>query len=211
MSVFPLKTAGKGDIIVNTMETAHLVSDSARLLESLGQLPEPMAKPVLIVLSGLPGTGKTYFGRKLAEKLPFVTLESDSLRKTLFAVPTYVPEESSRLFQAIHLLLEKLLNQGISIILDATNLSEKNREQLYNIAERRSVKLILVKLEAPPELVRARLQKRQRDVTSRSDADWEVYKQMRTNADRIRRKHHKVNSSGDITPALNKIAREAMR
>jgi predicted kinase len=107
------------------VENARLVSDSLRLLERLGPLPEPTAKLFFIAVSGLPGTGKSCLCRRLVKNLPAVLLESDLLRKALFASPTYSSEESNHLFRDIHHLIEKLLSKGIPVILDATNLSEK--------------------------------------------------------------------------------------
>jgi predicted kinase len=117
------------------MEDTLLAADVERLTESLGQLPEPVVEPALLAVSGLPGTGKSYFCSQLAERLPVVILGSDALRKVLFATPGYGAQESSRLFQTIHHLIEELLKKGISLILDATNLSERHREYLYSIAE----------------------------------------------------------------------------
>ena len=195
------------------MELTQRVSDVQRLTESLGQLPEPMAEPAFIVVSGLPGSGKSYFCNRLAERLPFVILESDALRKTLFASPGYSPPESHRLFQASHLLIEKLLKKGIPVILDATNLSERYRERLYSIAERLDVKLILVRVEAPVEVILERLKARQEgaNLGDNSDADWEVYQRMKTTAQKIQRNHYVVDTSRDITPVLDKIAREVRR
>jgi len=192
------------------VENARLVSDSLRLLESLGPLPEPTAEPFFVTVSGLPGTGKSYFCRRLVEKLPAVLLESDAIRKTLFTSPVYSSEESNHLFRGIHLLVEKLLSKGIPVILDATNLSEKNREYLYSIASRLKVKLILVRVSAPPELVRQRLQSRQADPTNKSDADWEIYRKMQSTEEKIRRKHYAIDTSQDISPTIDKIVREVL-
>ncbi len=195
------------------MELVQRVSDVQRLAESLGQLPEPMAEPAFIVVSGLPGTGKSYFCSKLAEKLPFVILESDALRKILFPSPSYNLQESSHLFQVCHLLIEKLLKKGISLILDATNLSERHRERLYSIADHLDVKLILVRVEAPAEIVRDRLNTRQEGINPRdkSDADWKVYQKMKPAVQKISRNHYAVDTSRDITPVLDKIVREVRR
>ena len=76
------------------MEHTQLTADVERLAESLGQLPEPAAEPALVAVSGLPGTGKSYFCGKLAERLPLAVLESDSLRKVLFSPPAYSATES---------------------------------------------------------------------------------------------------------------------
>jgi len=189
---------------------SQLISDVKRLAESLVKLPEPVVKPTFIVVSGLPGTGKSYFCGKLAERLRFVVLESDALRKTLFPVPGYSPEESARLFRALHRLIEGLLKKGVSLILDATNLSERNRERLYNIADRLEAKLVLVRVEAPPEVVYARLKSRVGGA-DKSDADWSVYQKMKPAVERIRRNHYAVDTSRDITPVLDKIVREVKR
>lgn len=195
------------------MEDSQLVSDVERLTESLGQLPDPVAEPTFVVVSGLPGTGKSYFCNKLAERLPFLILESDALRKTLFPSPSYSSLESSRLFRACHLLIDRLLKKGVSLILDATNLSERHRERLYSIADRLDVKLILVRVEAPPQVVYERLKSRQAGVNSvsKSDADWAVYQRMKPTVQKIRRNHYVVNTAKDITPVLEKIVREARR
>ena len=186
-------------------------ADCERLLKSLGQLPEPEAKPSFIVISGLPGTGKSYLSARLAEKLPAKILESDALRKSLFPQPTYSPSESSHLFRVIHLLIRKLLESGVPLILDATNLSENYRERLYNIAGKLTAKLILVQVTAPPAVVYSRLKARTegRNQESKSDADWQVYQQMKNSAQKIRRNHFVVDTSRDIEPALDKITKEA--
>ena len=195
------------------MEDTRIISDAQRLCESLGQLPVPMVEPAFIVVSGLPGTGKSYICGKLAERLPFIILESDALRKTLFPSPTYSLAESSQLFQGIHHLIEELLKKGVPLILDATNLSERYRERLYNIADRLEVKLVLVRVEAPPEVVRERLKARREKVNpeSKSDADWTVYQRMRPTVQKIHRNHYAVDTSRDIIPVLDKIVREVNR
>jgi len=194
------------------VEPTQFVSDVKRLTESLGQLPEPMVEPTFIVVSGLPGTGKSHFCSRLAERLPLLILESDALRKTLFPSPGYSPEESSRLFRACHLLIERLLKKGTPLILDATNLSERYRERLYSIADRLDVKLILVRVEAPAKEVRERLKARQGGRSpGKSDADWEVYQRMKSAVQKIGRNHYAVDTSRDITPVLDKIVREVKR
>ena len=186
------------------MENPQLVLDLQRLTESLGQVPEPVVKPVLIAVSGLPGTGKSYFCSKLAERLPFIVRESDALRKALFPSPSYSAEESSHLFRACHYLIEQLLKKGFCLILDATNLSEGHREHLYGVAERLDARLVLVQVKAPPQVVRERLRNRSKSETS-SDADWAIYRRMKTSVEPIRRNHYVVDTSRDITPVVGKI------
>ena len=193
------------------MGDIEVVSDVERLGESLGELPEPMVAPAFIAVSGLPGAGKSYFCSKLGERLQFVILESDAFRKALFSSPSYSSQESSRLFRAVHLLIERLLKKGVPIILDATNLSERYREHLYSIADRLNVKLILVCVEAPPQVVHERLKARRENSEGKSDADWSVYQRMKASVQKIRRNYYAVDTSRDITSVIGKIVREVNR
>lgn len=206
-----LRSGVEGKISQSGVQQSQLLSDVKQLTESLGQLPEPVVKPCFIVVSGLPGTGKSYFCSKLEERLSFLILESDALRKTLFPAPSYSRQESSRLFQTIHVLIERLLKRGVPLILDATNLSERYREHLYSIADRLDAKLILVRVEARPEVVHERLKNRLEHSEAKSDADWAIYQRMEPTIQKIRRNHYAVDTSRDITPVLDKIMREANR
>ncbi len=90
--------------------------------------------------------------------------------------------------------------------MDATNLAERHRRLLYDIAGRTGARLVLVHVVAPPEVVKTRLEARA--AAAASDADWEVYRKLKLTAERIRRPHFTVDTSRDITPALDEIVRE---
>jgi predicted kinase len=190
-----------------------LDEDVGKLRQSLNGFPQPQVKPPLIVVSGLPGTGKSFFCRKLVERLSFLVLASDTLRKILFPTPQYTESESRRLFSACHILIEELLRKGIPIIFDATNLQEHHREYLYRAAERAGAKLILVWVEAPSEVVRQRLLAREKAGIPQydSEADWEVYSKMKSRTEKISRNHLVVDTSQDITSAIDKIVRATKR
>ena len=192
------------------MERNQLSHNVERLKQSLGLLPEAVANPAFVIVSGLPGTGKSFFCRKLAERSPFCILESDAMRKILFSLPDYSAEENACLFAACHCLAEELLERGVPLIFDATNVSERHRERLYRISDRTGAKLILVRVDAPTMVVYQRLQGRNEGIDSedKSDADWEVYRRMRRGVDEIQRNHFTVDTSRDIAPVIYKVIRE---
>ena len=191
------------------MKQSQLSHDINILRQSLGALSEAVVNPAFIVVSGLPGTGKSFFCRKLAEKAPFCILESDAMRKTLFPVPDYSVKESSRLFAACYSLIEKLLDGGISLIFDATNLAQRHHERLYQISDRTGAKLVLVRVDAPPSIVYQRLQTRSSEDNpeDKSDAGWDIYRQMKPTVDKIKRNYLAVDTSRDIAPVIDKIIR----
>ncbi len=188
-------------------------ADADRLAQSLGRFPEPMVNPPFVVVSGLPGSGKSYFCRQLALRMPFVVVESDALRRVLFSLPQHTATESARLFRAIRALITDLLKKGEPVILDATNLSEHHRELLYHIADTTGSKLVIIKVHAPPEIIRQRLEGRSRgiDPEDKSEADWEVYRKMMPGMDRIGRHHLSVDTSRDIRPVIDKVVRAITR
>jgi predicted kinase len=187
------------------VEKSKILSDADKLYNSLGKLPEAVKNPVLVLVSGLPGTGKTHFSKELSKRLPFVTLESDVLRRILNPNPNHGKPESARLFSAIHSLCERLLKEGHSVIVDATNLTEKHRQHFYDISDRTSIKLIIVQITATPLVVKERLGKRGKKSANNSDADWKVYKRMSKSVDKIRRKHYSVDTSVDYSNILDEI------
>ena len=167
----------------------------------------PPEAPFMLVLCGLPGTGKSHFARELSRHIPFLSLGSDHLRKTLVSHPTYSREEHLRVFVAAHLLLEELLREGWQVIFDATNLTERIRHPLYDMAARLRVPLALVWFTAPLGTVRRRLADREsgRAYDNYSDAGWPVYCRLSPGAEPIARPHFTVDSSRDITPVLERL------
>jgi len=192
------------------MVVSQLSGDVKTLREGLGKLPEPVVRPSLVIVSGLPGTGKSYFCLRLAERVPLAILESDRLRKLLFPSPEYTAVEHFRLFLACHRLVEELLACGITVAFDATNLEERHREPLYHIADQVGAELIIVRVEAPPEMVHQRLKQREMGLNTddKSDADRTVYDAMLPRAQRIRRNHFVVDTSQDMAVALDKVLRK---
>ncbi len=186
-----------------------LQEDVSRLESSLTDLPPRQTGPALILVSGLPGSGKSYFSRELTKRYPMAHLNSDVLRRVLFPHPTHGAAESARLFAALHALAERLLSRGVAVVLDATNLKAAHRHPLYDIAERAGAALVVVHTEAPPEVARHRLESRARgqDVEDASEATVPVYDRMRREAEPIERPHIRVDTSKDLEPALQEVLR----
>ena len=201
-----------GEIEIKSI-TPGYTAEVKMLRASLPEGPASVARPVLVVVSGLPGSGKSYFSRRLVERMPLLILESDALRKVLFPTPSYDRAESARLFEACYSLIDELLVRGVPILLDATNLIEGHRERLYNIAHRRDAKLVLVHVKASPEIVYERLKGRSEgvDPQDHSSATWQVYGRLYSTAEPIKRNHFVVDSSRDINPAIEKVAGEVRR
>jgi predicted kinase len=190
--------------------STHLESYVAKVEEHLANTDETTASPVLVMLTGLPGTGKSHLAQRLAEVLPFAIIESDQVRKILFPECEYSAEESQWVHRTCHAVMERLLEKGVRVIYDATNLHERHREQVYRLADGKDIRLVIVKVVTPPEVVSDRLRGRhevpqnEQDI---SDADLSVYQRMARQVDPISRNHIVVDTSQDLDAGITKLLR----
>ncbi len=186
------------------------IQESEFIQHNLGELPRPLAKPVLIILSGLPGSGKSHFGRKLYTSIPIAIIESDKIRKLLFTPQTYSAMESKSLFTFCHSMINYLMAKSIPVLFDATNLIESNREILYNIVDELNGVMIIIRIEAPEELIYERLIERRKGLSfdDNSSATWTIYCKMLKSREPIRRIHFLVDTSIDTSRKIETIVRK---
>jgi len=144
---------------------------------SYGNLRPPNA--ALILLSGLPGSGKTTFARALSPTLEFAHVESDAIRRSLGPQPSYSQLESGIVFARVEAEARKALDAGRIALVDATNLTTRDRRRFLKLADASGARLVLVRLVAPEGTVRERLS-RPRD--GYSQAGLEVFERMRGRA-----------------------------
>ena len=158
------------------------------------------ASPSLVILCGLPGTGKSHFARELARRAPFVWLNSDRTRKILVEAPSYSRREHRRGFSAMHVLTRGYLRDGYSVVFDATNLNENVRRPLYESADAVDVEPLIIRFTAPSSLVRRRLTDRADGVgeAAHSDATWDVYSRMAVADQPVPRPHLLVAGPEDV-------------
>jgi aminoglycoside phosphotransferase family enzyme/predicted kinase len=140
----------------------------------------------LILVGGLPGTGKSTLAGHLADRLGAVLLGSDRLRKEMAGIPPeepaaaayrrgiYRPEWTDRTYATLVARADQLLQRGESVVLDASWTSAAHRGLARAVATRTRSTLVAVRCEADPAVARDRLRLRRsvRSVESiGSDAD----------------------------------------
>ena len=85
-----------------------------------------MTKPTLIMLCGIPGSGKSKWAEKYVKEHNYVIHSSDSLRKELFGDENY-QDKNNELFDTLHKRIKEDLAEGKNVIYDACNIHRKFR------------------------------------------------------------------------------------
>ena len=176
-----------------------LEHDIAAILAALPPSAET-GQRLLVVLVGLPGAGKSTFARRLAPLIDAVILESDALRRLLFGAPQHAENESKRLFRAIQAVTFRLLLDGRSVIVDATNLRETHRKPYVDIAAKTGARLHVVHLTAPEDVILDRLAHRRdvQDPNEASTAFEAVYALMQQQEEAPRGRHLDIDTSDPV-------------
>jgi len=170
--------------IAESGRSAAGVRGRGHWLMALYELEVPERRPCLVLVGGLPGTGKSTLAAKLAASSGFEVIRSDVVRKELagiegsaesgagFSEGLYTSEWTDRTYAECLRRAEERLFQGARVIVDATFSEEKRRQPYFDVALRWGIPVLFLVCTAEPEAIKARLEKRRGDA---SDADWSVY------------------------------------
>ncbi len=141
----------------------------------------------LVLVGGLPGTGKSTLAGAVADSLGWTVLSSDRIRKELAGIPPgaagaaafgagiYATSWTTRTYAEMLRRAADLLALGESVILDASWSSAELRSAAAGLAREQHAHLVELRCVASPELARERLRSRPPGL---SDADAETARQL---------------------------------
>jgi aminoglycoside phosphotransferase family enzyme/predicted kinase len=146
------------------------------------------ARVRLVMVGGLPGSGKSTIAAELSARTSWPVLGSDTTRKHLAGVAAeasmaadygagiYTPERSDATYRALLAEAESMLERGQSVIVDASWTDISHRNDAISMASAMASDVVPLVCEAPSALTDARLE--QRGAHSISDADRRIAHEM---------------------------------
>lgn len=141
---------------------------------------------------GLPGSGKSFFARQLAQRINAIRLNGDSMRLAIFGSleeieKVYHTEDrakvNSYVFNAIDYAVEQILMHGDSVVYDAHHNKRIDRASLEELAKRCGALPVVVWVKTPYEVALKRGQLR----TAQADQRRLAEEKMREVMDRHQR------------------------
>jgi predicted kinase len=159
---------------------------------------------LIIVICGLPGTGKTFLSNKLSSYVNATVLSTDKIRKELFEKPSYTQWERTLIYDVLFLLAKYLHSSGISCILDGTFNMEKSRSEVKEILNLRDDQFHIIECKCPEDIILTRLLLRKDDY---SDANVSIYLKMKKIYEPVRQNHLTINTAKPIDKIIERIVK----
>jgi len=133
-----------------------------------------MKKSQLIIIAGLPGSGKSTVAESLAENLAVPLFSVDPIESSI------IKSGLKRSFEtglAAYLVAEALageqLKRGLSVIIDAVNPVQEARDMWHNLVRKHHATLIIIECVLERELHQERIESRIRNMHGIPEVTWE--------------------------------------
>lgn len=121
-----------------------------------------MNKPTLYLMVGIPGSGKSWYAKRLlANQENTMYISRDSIRfKFLKENDEYFAKEDV-VFNSFVSLIKKHLYDGENVIADATHLNRKSRMKVLNNLDLSKIKICVIYIDVPLDVCLERNSKRE--------------------------------------------------
>jgi predicted kinase len=113
-----------------------------------------MSKPILYLMVGYPGAGKTTIAKLISKRTGAVHLWADAERHNMFDNPSHTTDESVQLYEYLNHKAAELLENGQSVVFDTNFNFASDRNKLRIIADERGAITKVIWLTTPVEIAR---------------------------------------------------------
>lgn len=164
---------------------------------------------MIIVLFGLPGTGKTTVREELRKYVDFYCFSTDELRRDVlsyssgaFSYEDTAPltwDEILMAYRIVCYAAKPLLELKKNVLFDASFSSKVMRQYVIDLAKKTERDIYFLEIICPEDMVKERLFMRLNEKTSESNAGWEVYKKVKNSFEPFEEDHFVIDTSKDFT------------
>lgn len=126
---------------------------------------------MIIIVFGLPGSGKTYLASKLAKNIGAHHISSDVIRKKLVKSPTYSKDEKLLIYKEMFDIMCYYISRNEHLILDGTFYTASIRNTFIEQINLLGGEIKFIEVKADKVTIKERLTQKRKD----SDADYNIY------------------------------------
>ena len=144
---------------------------------------------MIIIVFGLPGSGKTYFAKALASTLDATYINSDTIRETFSDPNRFSRVDKNIVYDMLLNKMLKVMHQGKTVIVDATFYKNDFRRRFASYVREQDV-LHFIQIVADESVIRKRLAQR-----TNSHADFSIYQLVKADWDPVEFPHLTIEST----------------
>ncbi len=156
---------------------------------------------MVVLVFGLPGSGKSYFASRLAAQMGAEYINSDQLRLMMFPVRTYSNEEKQAVYEAMLSMAKGRIRQGKNVVIDAT--FHRHSLRTHFMESLKGELIWFIEVVADEETIRKRLSMPRQF----SEADYAVYEKIRYDWEPMTEPHLVLDSSEPVEKMLLQAVR----
>ena len=154
-------------------------TDARRYLELAQRYANNLAGPLVLIVRGLTGTGKSTLARNLAERLGMTRLSTDDIRREMhgpssqpsaYGAGVYADDARAQVYEELLKRARERLAAGESVVLDGTFLKRTTLAQAQALAGRGGATPLVVTCECAAEVARERVATRLAEGEDTSEA-----------------------------------------
>jgi predicted kinase len=150
---------------------------------------------MIIIVFGLPGSGKSFFASRLAANLHAVYVNTDEVRLNMFPDKReYTDAEKTAVYDALLSKMDHAIMQDQTIILDGTFYKKSLRQPFEEAVAAHNHQIIYIEVTAPEDVIKERVS-RPREF---SEATYEVYLKLRQEAEPLEADHLILDSTRPV-------------
>ncbi|MDO6420085.1 AAA family ATPase [Amphritea sp. 2_MG-2023] len=165
--------------------------------------------PVLFLMHGVSGSGKSYLSQQLLERSGAIRIRSDVERKRLHRefnlkgenLEMYGNEMNVHTYNHLKALTRKLLTAGETVIVDATFIRERTRNNYHKMAQKLGIEMRIIACYCEQNTMEKRLEIRQEEGIDPSDADVTIMRQQQESKQSLQDDElaysYRINTLGD--------------
>ncbi|MEO8961144.1 MAG: ATP-binding protein [Ginsengibacter sp.] len=163
---------------------------------------------MIVIVFGLPGSGKSYFASRFAKMINAGYVNSDKLRKEMFTERVYSDKEKKVVYDTMLEQMKKAVQQNNNLVLDGTFHKKDTRklfvEEIQMLGED---EILFIEVWADEEIIRERVKK----ARPYSEADFKVYQFINQHNEPLDEPHLVLQSTNDNLNEMLQRASEYLK